>query len=123
MVSIESDLNRLLDGMPDFTPYCEASPKGDALTFYFKPDADYSKRLTEHVTLMLSLDSDEVVGCRIKGITGILEDMPNYIKIKHKDVRLSLVFWAYRGSISDEEARKAMNRLAEQAGDMLIPTG
>jgi hypothetical protein len=51
-----------------FQPYVEMSLEADALTFYFKPNADYSQRLTDHVTLYRSLESNELVGCRIKGI-------------------------------------------------------
>ncbi len=62
-------------GIGEFQPYHELSTDADALTVYFKPDADYSKRLTDHVTLVLSIDANEIVGCRIKGISGILEDL------------------------------------------------
>ena len=61
-----------------FVPYCHLSEKADTLTVYFEGDADYSERLNDHVTLYHSLETDEVVGCRIKGITGLLEDLPNY---------------------------------------------
>ena len=41
-------------GSTPFQPYVEMSPEADALTFYFKPDADYSQRLTDHVTLPIA---------------------------------------------------------------------
>jgi len=103
-----------------FTPYHEISKEADSLTVYFKSDADYSKRLTDHVTLYLSLDADEIVGCRIKGITGIIEDLPNYLKINLGDVSLSLVFWSFRGGVESDHMRKALNELAKAAGDMKL---
>lgn len=60
-------------GNNPFEPYVSISREADALTAYFKPDADYSQRLTDHVTLYRSIDTNEVIGCRIKGIRGILE--------------------------------------------------
>lgn len=71
-------------GSVEFRPYLAISHEADTLTAYFKPDADYSKRLTDHVTLYRSLDSHEIVGCRIKGISGILEDLPNFLHIDHQ---------------------------------------
>lgn len=102
-----------------FQPYVEMSREADALTFYFKPDADYSQRLTDHVTLYRSLDSNELVGCRIKGIRSILEDLPNFVTVDHQGARLSLVFLAFCGGL-DEEARGAFKQLAEAAGDRTL---
>lgn len=57
-----------------FTPYCHFSKDSDTLTMYFKDDADYSIRISDRITLYKSLDSCEVIGCRIKGISRIMED-------------------------------------------------
>ncbi|MCE9552287.1 MAG: hypothetical protein K8T91_02785 [Planctomycetes bacterium] len=58
-------------GTGAFRPYCVTNVEADALTAYFKEDADYSERLIDHVTLYRSIDTHEIVGCRIKGISGI----------------------------------------------------
>ncbi len=102
-----------------FQPYVEMSPEADALTFYFKPDADYSERLTDHVTLYRSVKSNELVGCRIKGIKGIIEDLPNFLHVDHAGAKLSLVFLAFRGGL-DGEGRDAFKQLAEAAGDRTL---
>lgn len=106
----------------EFTPYVELSREADALTAYFKLAADYSKRLTDHVTLFLSLDSDELVGCRIKGVSGILEDLPNYLDVDHDDIKLSVMFLPYL-SAADEQQRKMFNELARTSreNDMRVP--
>jgi hypothetical protein len=82
---------------------------------YFEGDADYSKRLNDHITLYLSLETKEIVGCRIKGIAGILQDLPNYIRINHGSVQLSIIFWAFRGGA--EEGSPAINDLARAASE------
>jgi hypothetical protein len=111
-------LTTQIGGVP-FQPYVAINSEADALTAYFKPDADYSERLTDHVTLYRSIDSNQIVGCRIKGIKGILEDLPNFLRVAHQGATLSMVFWSFRGSI-DDAARAAFKELAELAGDMAL---
>jgi hypothetical protein len=115
----KSDLERLLKKHPptrQFVPYCYLSKQSDTLTVYFEGDADYSKRLSEHVTLYLSIETDEIVGCRIKGVSGIIEDLPNFIRVNHGGFELSIVFFAFRGG-ADGEAREALNDLARVANE------
>lgn len=117
MVS-ESELRQFLRENPpakQFVPYCHLSEEADALTVYFEGDADYSQGLNDHVTLYRSLETDEVVGCRIKGISGILADLPNYIQISHGKVQLSIVFLAFRGGADDKKVSEAINDLARLA--------
>ena len=113
----KSEVEQFLEANPpakEFVPYCHISEQADTLTVYFKGDGDYSKRLSDHVTLYLSLESDEIVGCRIKGISGILADLPNYICVNHDKVELSVVFLAFRGGAEDDIST-AMNDLARVA--------
>lgn len=112
---IESELMQFLRENPpakQFTPYCHLNKKSDSLTVYFEGDADYSERLNDHVTLYRSLETKEVVGCRIKGIDEILEDLPNYLQVNHDGVQLSIIFLAFRGGAKDSEI---INNLAKAA--------
>ncbi len=116
----ESELMQFLRENPPakkFVPYCYMSKQADTLTVYFEGDADYSKRLCDHVTLYLSLETDEIVGCRIKGISGLLEDLPNYVHVQHGRVELSVIFLAFRGGAKDDEASRAINDLAREASE------
>ena len=56
------------DDLAEFSPYVEHSTAADAINVYFNPDADYSVELCEHVTLFRSLETNELVGGRIKGV-------------------------------------------------------
>jgi hypothetical protein len=98
-----------------FVPYCFLNEEADALTVYFEGDADYSERLNDHVTLYLSLETKEIVGCRIKGIKEILEDLPNYIKVNRGSVQLSLLFLPFRGVTIDKNEQQKINDLARAA--------
>jgi hypothetical protein len=113
-------LSKEVDGKDlPFTPYCDLSKEADALVVFCKPDAYYSKRLTDHVTLYLALDPPhEIVGCRIKGISSLLDDLPNYIEVDHGGIKLSLILLSFRGSAEDEQIRMAFNELAKVAGDL-----
>jgi hypothetical protein len=102
-----------------FAPYCQRHPESDAITFYFRPDADYSTRLNDHVTLYRSLESNELVGCRIKGVDGIIEDLPNYIKVNHDGIDLSILFLPFRGN-ADANERATLNSLAHAARDIRL---
>lgn len=118
-----NELTTLLESLnvaPTFTPYVEYSEQADAINVYFRGDPDYSKRLTDHVTLYLSLKDHRLVGCRIKGIAGIIEDLPNYLNIDHDGIKLSLVFWSFRGSIDDKNVQGVMRELAKEAGDLVL---
>ena len=115
----ESELRQFLKKNPpakQFVPYCHLSREADTLTVYFEGDADYSKRLSDHVTLYLSLDTHEIVGCRIKGVSGLLADLPNYIQVEHGAVKLSVILLAFRGG-AEEEVSEAINYLARGASE------
>ena len=115
----ESDVLRFLKQNPSarkFVPYCYLNQQADALTVYFEGDADYSERLNDHVTLYRSLETKEIVGCRVKGISGILEDLPNYIRVKDGPVELSLIFFAFRGT-AESDGAVAINDLARAASE------
>lgn len=47
----------------DFKPYVYATE--NSITVYFKSDADYSEVLTDEITLYKSIETQEIVGCRI----------------------------------------------------------
>lgn len=116
MATAEQIKEFLKDNPPasQFIPYCYISKEADALTVYFEGDADFSERLNDHITLYRSVETKEVVGCRIKGISGILEDMPNYIRVKKDGIELSVLFFAFRGG-AEGAVRDTMNGLAKVA--------
>ena len=117
MVS-KSDLIRFIEKKPpeeNFTPYCRISEEADALTVYFEDESDYSERLSDHITLYRSLDGGQIVGCRIKGISGILKDLPKFfIHVEQGKVRLAAIFFAFRGG-AEGEVSEAVNSLAVEA--------
>jgi hypothetical protein len=125
-MATERDLMKFLKENPparQFVPYCYMDREADALTVYFEGDPDYSQRLSDHVTLYRSLETKEIVGCRIKGIADLIQDLPNYIEVKHGSIKLSVIFLAFRGG-AEEHSSREINNLARAASehDMLLQT-
>lgn len=100
-----------------FVPYSYLSTEADALTIYFEGDPDYSERLNDHMTIYRSLETNELVGCRIKGIQGILADLPNYIAVDHDGMNLAVLFLPFRGAVHSEEDRNTLNDLARTVSE------
>jgi len=59
----------------DFRPCSYYGPEEDALTFYFRNDPDYAKRIDSRVTIYLSMDDHELVGCQLKGLGRVLREL------------------------------------------------
>jgi hypothetical protein len=112
-------LKELIDSYPltgNFEPSIHHCPESDTLTFYFRDAPDYAKRLGKHVTLYLSLANDELVGCQIKGVRGVVESLPNFIEIRHGKVKLRFLFMAFMGDV-DEQYRSVYSELGKYAED------
>src|SRR5436853_6206745 len=80
-----------------FQPHPHYSPEGDCLIFYFRNEDSYRKRIDNFVTVYLSMDKNELVGCQIKGVHRLLERMGSFgvaIKNKKGEVELGLLFLA-----------------------------
>lgn len=111
----------------DFKPYAYYGAEEDALTFYFRGDPDYAKRLNSRVTVFLSIDSNELVGCQIKSVRNVLEDIDWFdVSISHKGAKLKMLFVAYLGTLSDDpEARKVFRELgripSDRMADLEVP--
>ncbi len=58
-----------------FEPYAYYGEEEDVLTMYFRGDADYTRRINSRANVMLSLDTDELVGVQIKSVRHLLEDI------------------------------------------------
>ena len=125
-MATEQEIAEVLRSNPpaeQFRPYCHLDEKADALMVHFRNEPDYSKRLNDHVTLYLSLDNDQIVGCRIKNIAEILADLPNFVRFKHDGVELAIIFWSFRGGADSEHQRNVLKELAREATEheLMLP--
>lgn len=66
----------------------------DSLIFYFSKAESYGKRVDELLTLFLSVKTDDLVGCQVKGVRQKLSWLGDFgVAIKHGKVRLDLFFY------------------------------
>lgn len=102
-----------------FSPCAHYDADADALTFYLSNEPDHGQRLNSRVTIYLSDESQELVGCRIKGVRRVLEDLGWFdVSIKHGRVKLSMLFVALHGTFSDDDgSRRIYRRLGEAVVD------
>lgn len=60
-----------------FKPYFEYSKETDSLLIYFKGDPDYSEYLTDQIDLRKNVDTHEIIGCRVFGLSEIMKQAEN----------------------------------------------
>jgi hypothetical protein len=114
------DFMRELEGKeaPAFiAPQIYYGPKEDSLLFYFRNDESYAHRLDNVVTLFLSFEGDEVVGCQVKGLRRKLESDGRLSVVIRKDgkVKLGLFFHLLAFDVPEPEPRSLLVELGQQA--------
>ena len=86
----------------EFRPCAYYGAEEDALMFYFRNDPDYAKRINARVTIYLSMDDDEMVGCQIKGVGRVLRELGELdVTIRHGKVKLKIVLLAFMDCMLD----------------------
>jgi hypothetical protein len=61
-----------------FEPKPMYSVRGDFLTVFFREDDAYERRVDESLTLYFSESGNELVGCKIKGVSAILKTFADF---------------------------------------------
>lgn len=102
----------------EFEPCAHYDADADSLTFFLSNEPEHAKRLNSRVTIYLSDESDELVGCRIKGVRSVLEDIGSFdVSISHGKVKLRLLFVALHGVFSpDPDARDIFRQIGQAIG-------
>ena len=92
-----------------FSPCARYDEDADALTLFLSNEPEYRERLNSRVTIYRSMESDQIVGCRIKAVKSVLDDLGSFgIAITDGKWRLTMLFVALHGTFStDEESRGA----------------
>ncbi|MBI1900766.1 MAG: hypothetical protein HYS13_06605 [Planctomycetia bacterium] len=120
MAADRNDLKRYLEeNAPQgtFSPCVHYDADADALTFFFSNKPEHAKRLNSRVTVYLSDESEDLVGCRIKGVRAVLEDIGSFdVAISHGKVKLKMLFVALHETFSADPASRAIYR---QIGDVV----
>ena len=122
MASQADALMSYIDSRPvavEFKPCAYYGEDEDAVIFYFRNEADYAKRVNKWLTLYLAMDTKELVGCQIKGVRHVLDNLGTFgIEVEHGRVKVSVVFFAFLGALPDDpEAQASFSILAQAAMD------
>lgn len=120
---METLIEYLKDHKPKgFSPKPHYSAEGDSLTFYIKDVAYYRKRIDGFLTVYRSMDTDELIGCQIKGLATALELLGNFgVFIKDGNVTLGMIFMACMAESPEAEAKDCYRELGRVAGRTQIP--
>lgn len=95
----------------EFQPYAYYDADSDALMFFISNEPEHGKRLNSRVTIYLSDETDELVGCRIKGVHSVLEDIGSFdVSISHRKIKLTMLFAALHGKFAEEPESRNMYR-------------
>lgn len=98
----------------EFRPSAHYDADSDTMTLYFSNEPDYARRLNSRVTIYLSDESHKLVGCRVKGVRTVLEDIGWFdASIRHGKVRVDLLFLSLHGTFNGEDGRELYRRLGE----------
>jgi len=91
----------------------------DCLTFYFHNAESYGRRVDELLTLFLSLETNDLVGCQVKGIRKNLKRLGDFgIAIKHGKVRLGLFFHLLAFLAEKPEQKESYLDLSRRTKDL-----
>jgi len=103
----------------EFAPCAYFGQEEDALMFYFRNDPDYAKRVNSRVTIYLSEENNELVGCQIKGVGRVLRELGQFdVTIRHGRVKLSLVLLAFMdGMLAGDETREVYREVYRRAAE------
>ncbi|MGA2616594.1 MAG: hypothetical protein ABSF26_03230 [Thermoguttaceae bacterium] len=90
-----------------FTPRPHYSRDADSLTFFFRGDDAVAKRVDDLLTVYVSVETDELVGAKIKGIKRVLSTLGDFgVTIKDEGLTLGMLFLACM-AVSRESVNKS----------------
>jgi hypothetical protein len=100
-------------------PYYSAD--GDSVTYFFKDNPSYAQRVDDFLTVYLSIEGDELVGCQVKGVARLLKLLGEFgVTIEDKLVKLGMFFMAGMAETPIGHAKEQYRALSRIAGDASV---
>lgn len=104
-----------------FEPRPYYGAEEDSLTFYFDPAESYARRMDDLLTLFLALESNDLVGCQVKGVRNKLKRLGDFgIHIQHGKIRLGIFFHLLAYFAEKPEQRDRYLDLGRRAKDVEV---
>ena len=114
-------LNEFLKENPKgaFRPWPLYVAEGDSLTFYVKDEESYGERVDDLLTIYKSIQTEEIVGCQIKGVRRKLAELNKFmVTVKSPNLELGLLFLTYMATAESAIARHQYEWFGEQAAKL-----
>ena len=94
------------------------SALGDFVTFHFREDRAYAQRIDDLLTVYRSMETKELVGCKIKGVKHLLQTAGNlFVSIDAGKVKMAFFFALGEKVARDPEQKRLYQQLASIAKD------
>jgi hypothetical protein len=104
-----------------FNPVPHYFPNGDFVSYFFRNDRCRAQRVDDLLTVYLAIETDELVGCKIKGVRHILETAGNFgVALDDGDLRLGLFFFVGAATAKDEDQKRRYDELGRIAKDATV---
>jgi hypothetical protein len=117
------DLMEYLNTHPPqgFRPIPHYFPQGDFVTYYFRNERCYAQRVDDLLTVFVAFDTNELVGCKIKGIKHILQTAGDFgVSLDAGVVRLGMFFFIGASLAKDEVQRSRYDQIGLKAKDVTM---
>jgi hypothetical protein len=104
-----------------FRPVPHYFPQGDFVTYYFRNEPSYAERVDDLLTVYLTFDTKELVGCKIKGVKHILQTAGDLgVSLDDGLVRLGMFFFVGASLAKDEAQRTRYDQIGRQAKEVTM---
>jgi hypothetical protein len=104
-----------------FQPVPHYHSDGDFVTYYFRNDRCYAERVDDLLTVFVSFESKELVGCKIKGIQQILRTAGNFgVSLDAGQVRLGMFFFVGASLAKSEVQRIRYEQIGQKAQNVTM---
>ena len=103
-------------------PFVHGSPHyvraGDFVSIYFSQEIAVSRRVDDVLTVYRSESSGELIGCKIKGVSILAENVVNMFKIEEDSIEIRLLLLNAAGPRKPE---RFYYQLSEKCGTATLP--
>ena len=72
--NLSPEMQKILSEAGDFKPFAWHNKDGDMIEAHWKEDACYAKFINEHITILISEATKEVVGIQIECIKRLINE-------------------------------------------------
>jgi hypothetical protein len=117
------NLDEYLDSHPPkgFRAIPHYFAQGDFVTYYFRNDPCYAERVDDLLTVFLTFDTKELVGCKLKGVKHILQTAGDFgVALDDGAVRLGMFFFVGAALAKDQAQRNRYEQIGREANEVTV---